>query len=273
MISCDPESPSPTPSSTPEKRINNVTYGAHARHIMDIRLAADRTPSDPFVIMIHGGSWNSGDKSDLNEIADSLLKRGISSASINYRYASSSIHYEELMSDVHQALLTIISHSDDWLIRNTDYGIMGYSAGAHMALLYSYKYDEGHHIKCVISAAGPTDIADVDFLNYSTLIGLLPQIQNMVGATYTFGSAVPERFFLSSPAHYPGDNSTLLIHGSDDLVVAEEHSNRLKRILSDRGTVHDILIISGANHDLGFANPGIKSTILSKIANWLNTYK
>lgn len=274
LNSCDPNSPTPSTPTT-AKVMNNLSYGAHARNKMDVRLAKDRTPSDPFVIIIHGGAWTSGDKTELNMIADSLSNKGISSASINYRYASmgDDIHYEELMEDVHAALDMIVDSSAAWDIRASNYGLFGHSAGAHMALLYAYKYDTDDRISAVVSAAGPTDIADVDFLNYSSIIGLLPQITAMVGAEYTLGAPVPEQFSLCSPARYPGNTPTLLIHGSADLVVAEEHSNRLKRILDDRGTENAIIIISGANHDLGIGDKATKDRILDNMEEWYKAYR
>lgn len=272
MFSCTPESPMPSPTPPSEGVVKhlNVSYGPDVRNKMDIRLADGRSSSTPFVVIIHGGAWTAGDKADLAMIADSLINHGISSACINYRYASNTIHFEELMADVGLALDKISEMSGDWNIRESDYGMFGHSAGAHMALLYAYKFDSNNLVKAVVAASGPTDINDIDFLNYSALIGLLPQIQYMVGATYTI--PVPVRFEQCSPADNPGSNPTLLLHGSSDLVVAEEHSNRMKNILDVHGTVNDIFIVSGAGHDLGIGDEATKNLILGKIIDWLETH-
>lgn len=271
LASCQPPN-TPTPSDSSAVTYHNVSYGPHDRNKMDIRLAKDRSPSTPFVLLIHGGAWTSGDKSDIGAIADSLLNHGISSASINYRYASSTIHFEELMEDITLAIDKIVEKSEEWNIRNTNFGMFGHSAGAHMCLLYAYKFDSGNRVKAVISAAGPTDIDDVDFLNYTAIIGLLPQVQFMVGATYTFGMPVPARFTEASPADNPSDNPTLLLHGSADLVVAVEHSHRMKYILDDRGTVNKKVIVPDAGHDLGFGAESIRAMLLNEMITWFETY-
>src|SRR5436190_6373976 len=69
----------------------NVSYGTNAQQKMDIYLPASRsTTTTKIMIMIHGGAWNTGDKTDFNEYVDSLKRREPSYAifNINYRLAN-----------------------------------------------------------------------------------------------------------------------------------------------------------------------------------------
>jgi acetyl esterase/lipase len=68
----------------------NVSYGSNAQQKMDVYLPGNRsTTKTKVIIMIHGGGWNTGDKTDFNEYVDSLKKRDPSYAifNINYRLA------------------------------------------------------------------------------------------------------------------------------------------------------------------------------------------
>jgi acetyl esterase/lipase len=53
----------------------NVSYGTNNQQKMDVYLPATRsTATTKVIIMIHGGGWNTGDKTDFNEYVDSLKK-------------------------------------------------------------------------------------------------------------------------------------------------------------------------------------------------------
>ena len=112
-----------------ERRNYNLTYGNNERQKMDVYLPANRGKHTPFLLLIHGGAWVAGNKSDMNLLQDSLMKRGIASASMSYRYVSEQIHYPELMQDVAAALNYCYSNRDSWNIRNDNYIIGGASAG------------------------------------------------------------------------------------------------------------------------------------------------
>src|SRR5688572_25872652 len=69
----------------------NVAYGSDPQQVMDIYLPAGRsTTNTKVMILIHGGAWTSGDKSDFTIYVDSLKKRLPAYAvfNINYRLSN-----------------------------------------------------------------------------------------------------------------------------------------------------------------------------------------
>jgi acetyl esterase/lipase len=64
-----------------------VAYGPHERNVLDVWKADAETPT-PVVFFIHGGAWNTSDKSRVASAIemDELLAAGISIVAINYRY-------------------------------------------------------------------------------------------------------------------------------------------------------------------------------------------
>jgi acetyl esterase/lipase len=51
-----------------EQTILNVSYGADTAQRMDVYLPANRTTTDTKVlVLVHGGAWSTGDKTEFNE--------------------------------------------------------------------------------------------------------------------------------------------------------------------------------------------------------------
>jgi acetyl esterase/lipase len=77
-----------------------LEYGPHERNVLDLWRSAGVGPR-PLLIYIHGGGWTAGDKSQIDGRVniDFWLAKGVSVASINYRYSSSAI----LPAPVHDA--------------------------------------------------------------------------------------------------------------------------------------------------------------------------
>lgn len=269
-LSCSKDNNSVT--DTAGQKNYNLSYGSDPRNKIDVYLPANRSSQTPFVLFIHGGGWVAGDKADMNVLQDSFMKRGIASASMSYRYASAQIHYHELMQDVAAALEYCYSNSDSWNIRKDKYIIGGVSAGAHMSLLYAYSYDASGRIGAVISAAGPTDITQTDWLNYAAGIGLLDAIEKMVGASYISGQPLNAKFVAASPRYHVKNKPTLMLHGTNDVIVPYTQSQALAADLSNAGITHKLVTFQNTGHDLGLANPVYYQLLLTEIENWCKTY-
>ena len=268
--SCEKDPINNTP--TVEQKQYDQSYGSDTRHRLDVYLPANRTAQTPFVILIHGGGWAAGDKADMRGLQDSLLKHNIGSVSLNYRYASATVHYADLMQDVANAVSYVKAKSNEWKIRPNQYVIGGMSAGAHMSLLYGYKYDNNNDIKAIISACGPTDLSNVDYLNYALLLGQIAIMNNIAGANYVFGQPVPNAFREASPRFFIKNKATLMIHGDADNIVPYQQAVTLKADLDAAGFTNRLVTIPGANHDLGMANPATNQLILTEIYQWIQNH-
>lgn len=262
-------------TSEPTKKdlvLRDVKYGTDKRNTMNILIPKGSNNETPFILFMHGGAWVSGDKNDVAIIQLALGGAGIASASINYRYASDTVHYAELMSDVDKAVNYIVEHGKDWNVDTNKISIGGISAGAHMALLYGYQYDKGNHISSIISMAGPTDMTNVDFLNGATLLKLIDGANKMTGAKYEFGKPVPNQFKDASPIQYIKNIPTLIIHGTGDMVVPYDQAELLSDKLKQKSYTHDLMTIPNANHDLGLGNPVTAKQIADRVVEWVKKY-
>lgn len=266
------KSETPAPPATQEAKMLNISYGADTRNKMDVYLPKDRTTATPFVILIHGGGWTTGDKADMQGFQNLLLARGFASMSMGYRYVNATVHYTQLMEDVHKAVTYCASKAGEWNIRNTKFIISGASAGGHMALLYGYKYDTDNRVSGIISLSGPTDLTDPAMLNYATSVGLIGVINTLAGATYVPGQAIDPKFAAASPLKQAKNIPSLLIHGTADVVVPYSQAELLNNHLKQLNYNHKLVTITGAGHDLGLNVPANLVLIESEFRTWVETY-
>ncbi|SFE27953.1 Acetyl esterase/lipase [Chitinophaga sp. CF118] len=210
----------------------------------------------PCVIVIHGGSWSSGDSKQLPELNSYLANTGYHVASINYRLAP--VYQSPLpVEDVYAAMNYLRTHSAELQIDTANFILLGRSAGAQIALLAAYRQPVPG-LKGVIDFYGPADMV----WGYSKpanpwVMDSRKVMENYLGGTYT---AVPENYAASSPIEFVNKSSvpTLIIHGEHDVLVAYEHSTRLNKKLTENGIKHFFLSLPWANHgfDYNLNGPG-----------------
>jgi acetyl esterase/lipase len=259
-------------SHAPQKSEFDDTYGSNARNTIHVLLPKEVSSTTPMVLLIHGGEWKMGDKKDMLPVQQELVKEGIATASLNYRYASDSVHYKDLMKDVDDAVTYLNSHTKEWGMSNDHLSLIGISAGAHLALLYSYAYDKRNHVKAVISLAGPTDFTDTAWLDQTAKINKLSSVEDLLGSTYEKGKPLSFSFSDASPIKHIKNVPTLMVHGTADTIVLYKQSMELNAALEKAGVPHKLITLDNANHDLGLANPATALRIKTEAVNWIRQY-
>ena len=230
----------------------NVSYGTNSQQKMDVYLPATRSTTDTKVmIMIHGGAWNSGDKTDFNEYVDSLKKREPTYAifNINYRLANVSDLFPAQELDVRAAVDFIYNKRQEYKISDK-FVLVGASAGAHLALLQGYKYSTPVKPKAIIDFFGPTDL--VDMYNNPPNALVQPLLVAVTGVTPTANTLYTQ----SSPINFISSQSppTMILHGGTDIVVAPSQSVLLDTRLQTAGIIHQYFFYPTEGHGWVGAN-------------------
>jgi len=224
----------------------NVSYGTNSQQKMDVYLPATRsTTTTKVMIMIHGGAWNSGDKTDFNEYVDSLKKREPTYAifNINYRLANVSDLFPAQELDVRAAVDFIYNKRQEYKISDK-FVLVGASAGAHLALLQGYKYSTPVKPKAIIDFFGPTDL--VDMYNNPPNALVQPLLVAVTGVTPTANTLYTQ----SSPINFISSQSppTMILHGGTDIVVAPSQSVLLNTRLQTAGVIHQYFFYPTEGH-------------------------
>lgn len=236
--------------SFPAQTLPDVSYSADASQKMDIYLPAGRNAdSTKMIILIHGGAWISGDKSDFAAFIPVLQQRfpGYAIANINYRLATTANnHFPTQENDMKSAVDFLIQKSGDYHISQKII-LLGASAGAHMALLQAYKYSSPK-ILAVVDFFGPTDLTDL-YNFYASSPANQTIFQLLMNGTPTSNASL---YAQSSPVNFVTAQScpTIIFHGDADVVVPISESVSLRNKLSSLGVVTQMTSYSNVGHEI-----------------------
>lgn len=231
--------------------LENVSYGEHERHKMDVFLPADRnTSKTKILVMIHGGGWIGGDKSDFDAILDrnnieELKKQfpDIAVFTLNYRLATATTNqYPTAEQDIKSAMDFIFRSAKSYQVNaNTTY-ILGGSAGAHLAALYAVKNPSSRLIGIIgISGAYElkslyTDGNDEARTVLETFLGGTPDTKE-------------ENYFNASPYNFvqPATTKYLLLHGTGDELVPISQAYKFETELKNKNINVQTFYYSGGH--------------------------
>lgn len=190
----------------------------------------------PGVLLIHGGGWRQGDRSQLRGYGVLIGREGYVCVAPEYRLVPES-PWPAQIDDVRAALHWMIDNADELGIDVTRIAVEGNSAGAHLALLLAA--DGSLPIRACIAVYPPTHLVYGEHVD-----GSLP----LIAIADDGGSLELERevspLLLASRDFPP----TKLIHGSGDDVVPVAASFRMYEALHAHGVPVDIHIYAEQPH-------------------------
>lgn len=233
-----------------EQTIMNVSYGSDTAQRMDVYLPAGRTTTTTkAIIMIHGGAWIGGDKTEMNQFIPVIKQKMPEYAvfNINYRLGAlpATNPFPTQENDVKAAVNFVLNKAGEYKFNTEKTVILGASAGGHLALLQAYK-NNTPKMKAAVSLFGPTDIAalyDAYAGNSLNQFGL----QLLLNGTPATNAA---SYNASSPINFVTAQTppTLLLHGSADPIVPIAQSTALKAKLETAGVPVTMVTYPNAGH-------------------------
>lgn len=224
-----------------ERIILDTAYGSDPKQKMDIYLPGGRTPATKVIVLIHGGGWEAGDKSDMNYYKNLLRQKwpDAAIANINYRLTSNpAVHYTEIMSDITNAVNMMVNNKTAFVVSDT-LTMAGASAGGHLAMLYTYKYNASNKVKAVADFFGPARLSDWSWYNsYNVFMGkyirdILIPFNNAPWDVALYDSNSP---YSVATVH---SRPTIIFHGTIDVIVPLYQSQWMRGRLATLGVPHE----------------------------------
>lgn len=222
------------------------------------------------VIVCPGGGYARLADHEAAPVAEWLTTLGITAALLRYRLAPHARH-PAMLDDAQRAVRTMRFHAARWNVDPGRIGILGFSAGGHLASSAATHFDAGDP-----GAADPVDRVssrpDLAILIYPviTLDGPFAHAgsrNNLLGNTLT--EALVR--LLSSDLRVSSETPpTFLVHGSADEGVPCENSLLMAGALSRAGVPFELHIYEGGPHGFGMqpTSPGV-SPWTERCAEWL----
>jgi len=264
--------PNTNPPPIDAVSFKNVSYGSNSQQVYDIYLPEGRTDTTTKVIMlIHGGGWIEGDKENMNNFLELIQREHPHHAIVNVNYVLASASppvpaFPNQFLDI-QSIIQKITAEQELLQILPEFGLIGTSAGAHIALMYDFVYDTNDQVKFVANIVGPTDFTDPFYANdpnFAIALSLLvdedqyPEGTNYAEAT----SPIYQVTTSSSPA--------ALFYGNQDPLVPLSNGVSLDEALSDSQITHSFTIYNGGHG--GDWNPTDILNMQTQISKYIETY-
>lgn len=240
-------------SRNPAQELTDIPYGSDPMHRFDISLPGGRSKNTPLIMLIHGGAWTGGDKSDFNFLRRFFCKKGFAVVSVNYRLASvKGINFNLMLDDISEAVLFLREKSDTWIYSGELFFMAGHSAGGHVALMYAFTRDPGRQIRGVVSFCGVTDLTDPELkimLDRMHPENVKPGGKpfDLIGFLTGNRREVQERY---SPVYVVSRVPVLLFSGKLETIIPWTQSANLHTTMINNGFDSTLYIYPDMGHDL-----------------------
>jgi len=227
---------------------------------LDLYSPKERTGKLPLLIFIHGGGWKGGDKADYRIYTQVFATKGYVVASVGYRLTGEA-KFPACVNDVKCAVRYLRKNAETLGIDADRIGVVGGSAGAHLAMMIGYSSDvpelEGDggnpgvssHVKAVVDIYGPVNLND-DFTRNNPDANKL--VESFLGVPVAQSGDLLDK---ASPGFYldAHDPPTLILHGTIDDIVPVEQSDLLARKLTELKIPYAYDRIPGWPHTMDLA--------------------
>ena len=244
------------------------------RQVLDLWLPNEGEGPFPLIVFIHGGGWVSGNKRE--NTMPGVFKfpsQGYAVACVEYRLVPD-VRWPEPFEDVRAAIRFLRAHAAEYNLKADKIGIMGNSAGAHLAnmvaamagrpMLQGRRYgnlDQPDAVQALASIYAPTDLYQCDLCDRTTAEDQAMATGGMAarGNDGTKGMGSPQNQLIgmscmdnpqvaagASPISYVNESfpPALYFHGIQDHVVPYTQSVGMARKVNDKcGEGHAKLIL------------------------------
>lgn len=225
---------------------------------LDVYLSHSKEPTlRAAVVVVHGGSWSAGERSDYPLWNEWLAREGYAVFDVDYRLAPQP-NWRTATGDVKCAVGWVKANAARFAVDPARVALLGRSAGGHLALLAAYSVGEAalppgcpdynDTVRAVIALYAPTDLKwGYEHPANRRVLDGPGKIRNFVGGT---PSSAPEAIRHASPISHVNSQTppTLLLHGGRDQLVSDRHMTLLTERLSQHSVSHRALLIPYAQH-------------------------
>lgn len=239
--------------------------------VITVFLPRTMAPNTPAIIVCPGGAYlRLASNHEGRQVANYLNSLGIAAFVLRYRLGPRYHHPIEL-GDAQRAIRLLRSDASAWSLDPSRIGIMGFSAGGHLAMTASTHFDAGH--------AGAADAVDrvssrpdIAILGYPVIS--MTEAWTHVGSRTALLGANPDPQLAASlsgeKAVTKDTPPTFLFQTNEDTTVPAENAVYYYLALRRAGVPAEMHVFEKGPHGVGLANSDPALSEWSKLlANWL----
>lgn len=207
------------------------------------------------------------------DVAKKFNEIGVAAFVLKYRLPSDAIMADKSfgpLQDVQQAMYLVRRDASKYGINPSKIGIMGFSAGGHLASSLTVHYGD-------VKIANKENLSlrpDFSILIYPVISFLqsphVGSAQNLLGAN---GTEAQKTYFSNDKAVNAQTPPTFLVHANDDDVVPVENSILFDQALVKNKVPVDTHLYQSGGHGFGLNNKTTSSPWFDLLKSWLTTNK
>lgn len=204
----------------------------------------------PVYFIITGGGWTSESREGMLGFSarsvEALRKEGFAVVANDYRVAPEGVVMKDIITDCFDALRYLARYADVLEIDKNRIALSGHSAGGHLCLMCAYAPPEEfpgiYDDTFTVTAAAPMSPATVMWDDGTSNLRDLARV-------YGEGDGKEERE-RTSPITYVTESCppTLLSAGTSDYIIFAISSERLYKLLQEKGVPCELMLSVGGGH-------------------------
>ena len=244
---------------------------------LDLFLPVQSETNGKAIVLVHGGGWQSGNKSNFYPLANLLAQRGYVAIIPEFRL-SPEAPYPSGLIDVRDAVDWTLDNAVQYGIDPTSIAIGGESSGGHMAALLAYtggtklftsNGGAAPRVSALIDLDGVLDLTSPIALQYENSRGEHSPMALWLGGSW---ERAGQRWRQASPAEYIDRLSppTLVISGGEERFTAGRQ--RVETALTGHGIYYRHINFEGLPHTFWLFEPHL-TRVASEIDLFLKAAK
>lgn len=236
------------------KQLDLVYKKSYSRELHLDAFYKKESPLQPAVILIHGGGWKSGNKSQMHFLAQEIASKGYSCFAVEYRL-SDEAKYPAAILDVKTAIKYIKENARQFNVDSNKIAVLGCSSGAQMASLIGVtngnpKFEESishqnSNVQAIINMDG------ILAFNHPE------SKEGKVASLWLDGSyeEKPEVWEEASALTHTNKNSPPILFINSEIPRFHAGRDDVIAILTKFGIYSDVKILSNSPHSFWFFDP------------------
>jgi len=272
----DSNVPNSKPYYTKEKWVpeDNGDTIAHfiSQPTLAIFLPAEKANGTAVVICPGGGYWNASMVKEGYAVARRFNEWGVAAFVLKYRIPNDSAMIDKKIAplqDAQRAIQMVRIHAKEWNVDANKVGIMGFSAGGHLASTAATHFDQSYiDNKNQINLRPDFAILIYPVISFQDSIAHKGSRDQLIGKKP--GKKILDSFSneLQVTAKSP---PTFLVHAGDDDGVSVMNSVTFYEALLKYKVPAEMHIYKSGGHGFGLKNPTTKDDWMERCKNWMHS--
>lgn len=231
---------------------------------------ADKNTGAAIVICPGGGYSRLAMTHEGTDVGKLFASWGITAFVLKYRLPSDSIMVNKTIGpvqDAQRALQLVRSRAAEWKIDTAKVGIIGFSAGGHLASTAGTHFNKAFIQNTDNISLRPNFMMLIyPVITFSDKYTHKGSKENLIGKTAQADSVT---YFSNELQVSDATPPTFLVHAGDDKAVPVENSLSFYRALNDHHVPAELHVYPGGGHGFGMNNKTTADEWTGRLQNWL----